>query len=128
VLGVIGIADRRLLVIERDPPLRTVLNRGLRFRFEVQLAESTERALDDVRRNGAPTVIFGDLVTIGDGEAFEASLESIARGTADRAVYTTAGFVDVAAQAFLNRLPGRWIPKPYTISNVLDLLAVVTVT
>lgn len=116
-----GGAPARVLLIEDDLPLATIVAKHLKARgHEARVAESAEEATETIRSGYRPTIVLLDINLPGDsGWAF-------LRGGA----LETAGKPPVFVVTAMNIPPSRlrefgcagYLPKPFALSTLIEIV------
>ena len=116
-----GGAPARVLLIEDDLPLATIVAKHLKARgHEARVAESAEEATETIRSGYRPTIVLLDINLPGDsGWAFLRS------GTLD-AVGKPPVFVVTATNIPPSRLRefgcAGYLPKPFALSTLIEIV------
>jgi DNA-binding response OmpR family regulator len=115
---------KRVLVIEHEPTTAVTIRNWLLASYEVVVVTSGRRGLDEISLHGAPDAVVAEL-RLPDIDAPElfAALDAQAPGLSERAIFLSSGFIADRAQAFLARIPGRWIRKPFAMAPLLRMLS-----
>ncbi len=121
VAKVSELADKTLLLLDDDAPLRTRLGRALEARgFEVRLAESVAEALKEVRA-AAPAFAVVDM-RLQDGNGLDVVSEIRERRPEARVVMLT-GYGNIAtAVAAVKAGAVDYLPKPADADDVAKAL------
>ena len=116
-----GGAPARVLLIEDDLPLATIVAKHLKARgHEARVAESAEEATETIRSGYRPTIVLLDINLPGDsGWAF------LRGGTLD-----TIGKPPVFVVTATNIPPSRlrefdcagYLPKPFALSTLIEIV------
>jgi CheY-like chemotaxis protein len=114
----------RLLVVDDEPLIGTVIERTLGGEFEVVVVGSAREALALLAGGAAFDLIFSDLLMPGmNGMELHAELERLSPALAERMVFLSGGAYTPAARAFLSR-PGREvIEKPFDLDTIRASIA-----
>jgi signal transduction histidine kinase len=112
---VTGSKRGRLLVVDDEPMVGRAIRRMLGKEHDVVLAGRGADAIDQIVRGGERfDVILCDLMMpdVTGMDLYEA-LHRDVPDEADRIIFLTGGAFTPAARAFLDKLPGRWLEKPF---------------
>jgi DNA-binding response OmpR family regulator len=116
-----GVAPARVLLIEDDLPLATIVSKHLKARgHEARVAASAEEATEMVRSGYRPTIVLLDINLPGDsGWAF-------LRGGAMDAAGNPPVFVVTATNIPPSRLRefgcAGYLPKPFALSTLIEIV------
>ncbi|MFO0647092.1 MAG: PAS domain S-box protein [Polyangiales bacterium] len=118
---------QRLLLVEDERNMRTVLKALLASRYEVVTAATGAEAQRILDKDGAWDVVLCDLLMpeVTGMDLFE-WLEVQRPDLCDRVVFMTGGAFTDRAKSVLDRAPGRWIEKPFEFETLAVLLERVT--
>ena len=116
-----GVIPARVLLIEDDVPLATIVSKHLRARgHEVQVAVSAEEAAERIRLGYRPTVVLLDINLPGD------SGWSFLRGGTLAAVGAPPVFVVSATAVPPSRLRefncAGYLPKPFAVATLIEIV------
>ncbi|MBL8957856.1 MAG: response regulator [Myxococcaceae bacterium] len=112
-----------VLVVEDERMLRSALRRVLAPVHDVSMVERAEEALERVLSGERFDVILTDLMLPGmSGMQLYAELERVAPEQAQAVVFMSGNASSPSAKAFLAKLPGRWVEKPFESQDLLGLL------
>ena len=116
-----GVIPARVLLIEDDVPLATIVSKHLRARgHEVQVAVSAEEAAERIRMGYRPTVVLLDINLPGD------SGWSFLRGGTLAAVGAPPVFVVSATAVPPSRLRefncAGYLPKPFAVATLIEIV------
>ena len=116
-----GVIPARVLLIEDDVPLATIVSKHLRARgHEVQVAVSAEEAAERIRLGYWPTVVLLDINLPGD------SGWSFLRGGTLAAVGAPPVFVVSATAVPPSRLRefncAGYLPKPFAVPTLIEIV------
>jgi CheY-like chemotaxis protein len=104
----------RVLVIDDDAPLRSMMRRVLEPGHEIVLATSAKEALDRIAAGERFDLVLCDLMLPGlSGVDFHERVGTSAPDLVERIVFTTGGAYTPRAEAFLARSDIRHIEKPF---------------
>jgi PAS domain S-box-containing protein len=115
----------RVLVVDDEEIVGNSVSRILP-RDEVTVALSGPEALEILQKAGdnAFDIILCDMMMPGmSGEELFYELEESFPTSAERVVFVTGGVFGDDASSFLARRPGRWLAKPYDVSEIRSLVA-----
>jgi len=114
----------RVLVVDDEPLIGTVVRRTLSSIHDVTIASSTRDALDRIVRGERFDVILCDLMMPQQtGMDLHAELERTAPDQAERMVFMTGGAFTPRARAFLDAHPNRLLEKPFDGDRLRGLVA-----
>ncbi len=118
---------QRLLLVEDERNMRTVLKALLASRYEVVTAATGAEAQRILDKDGAWDVVLCDLLMpeVTGMDLFE-WLEVQRPDLCERVVFMTGGAFTDRAKSVLDRAPGRWIEKPFEFETLAVLLERVT--
>jgi signal transduction histidine kinase len=104
----------RLLVVDDEPMVGRAIRRMLGKEHDVVLAGRGSDAIDAIKGGEHFDVILCDLMMpdVTGMDLFEV-LSRDMPAEADRIIFLTGGAFTPAARAFLEKLPGRWLEKPF---------------
>ena len=106
-------AEQRILVVDDEPSVRTILQRTLR-KYDVETAESGRNALDNIEAGGRYDLILCDLYMPGlTGMDLHDLLLSKDPDQARRMVFLTGGTHTDRATSFMNGAGRERIDKPF---------------
>ena len=116
-------ARPRLLLIDDERNVREVLQALLKARFDVVAATSGQDALVKLTERADWHVVVCDLMMpeVSGMDIYD-WVEQERPGLASRMVFMTGGAFTARARALLDRLPDRWIEKPFEFDEILALL------
>jgi two-component system, cell cycle sensor histidine kinase and response regulator CckA len=120
------VAARRgsVLVVDDEPMIGRVLEMALVSRHDVTSVVSAENALLLLSRGDAFDAILCDLSMPGmGGQDFYESLRATRPDIAERVIFMTGGATSERDEAFLRRMVGRCISKPFATDQLLPLVA-----
>ena len=104
----------RVLVIDDDAPLRSMMRRVLEPGYEIVLATSAKEALDRIAAGERFDLVLCDLMLPGlSGVDFHERVGTSAPDLVERIVFTTGGAYTPRAEAFLARTDIQHIDKPF---------------
>ena len=114
---------QRILLVEDERNMRTVLKALLSARFEVVTAATGAEAQQILETDGAWDVVLCDLLMpeVTGMDLFE-WLEAHRADLCERVVFMTGGAFTARARGVLERAPGRWIEKPFEFETLAALL------
>ncbi len=105
--------EQRILVVDDEPSVRTILQRTLRA-YEVETAESGRNALDNIEAGGRYDLILCDLMMPDlTGMDLHDLLMSKEPGQAQRMVFLTGGTYTDRARDFMSGVGIARIDKPF---------------
>ena len=118
---------QRLLLVEDERNMRTVLKALLASRYEVVTAATGAEAQRILDKDGDWDLVLCDLLMpeVTGMDLFE-WLEAQRPDLCDRVVFMTGGAFTDRARSVLDRAPGRWIEKPFEFETLAVLLERVT--
>jgi DNA-binding NtrC family response regulator len=98
--------------------MRTALQRVLKTRFSVELADGVRSALERLRSGpqDVDLVLCDMMMPDGGGEQLHAELERLAPRLAARMVFLTGGATTDASRAFLEEHAARVLYKPLDLA------------
>ncbi len=109
----------RVLVIDDDQRLGTLVGRMLAREHEVTVLTTARAALDRIAAGEHFDVMLCDLMMPAlTGEDFVERVTSIAPELVDRVIITTGGAFTPAAEAFLRRTSIRQLAKPFGLAEL----------
>ncbi|HSO31283.1 MAG TPA: PAS domain S-box protein [Labilithrix sp.] len=116
----------RILIIDDDPRVGKALAELLRLRHDVQLEVRAAAALERLLAGEHYDVVFCDLMMPEmTGMDFQEALEERAPEVARRTLFMTGGAFTPRAHAFLDRLPGRSLQKPFRMADLERAIAAI---
>jgi signal transduction histidine kinase/ActR/RegA family two-component response regulator len=117
-------ARSRILVVDDEPLVGTVLQRTLGVEHELVVCESARAALERIERGERFDLIFSDLLMPDlTGMDLHRELTAVAPTLAARMVFLSGGACTDAARAFLDQ-PGReYIEKPFELETLRRVIA-----
>jgi len=115
-----GAARRRVLVVDDEPHLVTMIERMLgAAEYDVTSASSAAAALGHLSRGAAFDVVLCDLMMAEmNGMQMYEELRRTCPDMAARVVFMTGGAFTREAREFLARVPNRCLEKPFTMSQL----------
>ncbi len=114
---------QRLLLVEDERNLRTVLQSLLAARYEVVTAATGREAQSLLAADAAWDVVLCDLLMPEvTGMDLYAWMEEHSPALCARVVFMTGGAFTERARRVLDLAPGRWIEKPFEFDALADLL------
>jgi CheY-like chemotaxis protein len=118
------VTRRRILVIDDEPMLCTVIKTVLGIVHDVATTTSAKEALGRLAAGEQFDLILCDLMMPEmTGMDLHARLQQLAPDQAARIVFMTGGAFTENAQAFLARLPNESIGKPFKSAQLRELVA-----
>lgn len=114
----------RVLVVDDEPYIGTLLVRLLRAQCKVRAVSSGRRALDLIRGGEQVDVLLCDLFMPDvDGMTLHAELERTDRALSERIVFITGGAErNREAREFLSSVDNPHIEKPFDIAEMRRLV------
>ncbi len=114
---------QRILLVEDERNMRTVLKALLSARFEVVTAATGAEAQRILEADGEWDVVLCDLLMpeVTGMDLFD-WLETHRASLCERVVFMTGGAFTARARGVLERTPGRWIEKPFEFETLAALL------
>jgi len=113
----------RVLAIDDDDAILTMLRRGLGLAHEVTALESARRALELLSSGDSFDVILCDLMMPDmTGIDFYEQLAELHPEQADRVVFLTGGALTPLGLAFLERVSNARMLKPFDVSSIQALI------
>ncbi len=114
----------RVLIIDDERAIGAALAAVLGEQHEVVTAGSGREAFEILRHDDSFDIILCDLLMpeITGVDLYEA-FHIVTPAVADRFVFMTGGAIGAEANAFLERVPNRWISKPFEIDDVKRFVA-----
>ncbi|WP_059439572.1 ATP-binding protein, partial [Anaeromyxobacter sp. PSR-1] len=117
-------ARGRILVVDDEPLVGTVIQRTLQGEHEVTVASSARAALARVAAGERFDLILSDLLMPEmTGMELYRSLRERAPELAGRVVFLTGGAFTPAARTFLEQEPVECVEKPFELETIRALLA-----
>jgi len=115
-------AQRTALIVEDEPVVGRIAERALRNQgWTVHLAESADAVLANLETIGRPDVLVSDVVMPGmDGPALARRLRQRWPGLP---AVLVSGYVEEAVRKSLEAEDMAFLPKPYTLANLLEAAA-----
>ena len=114
----------RILVVEDERLVGMAMVHMLRAAgYGVDLAGNGQEALDKVSSNGYDLIICDIKMPIMDGQAFYDRLSRLFPDLSRRVVFCTGDLGNPNTQRFVERCGAPVIPKPFSLCDVLDLVA-----
>ncbi len=114
----------RLLVVDDEPLVGSVLQRTLGQEHEVVVCGSAQEALDRLGRGEAYDVVFSDLLMPEmTGMDLHAALARTRPELARRMVFLTGGACTEAAREFLAQPGMEWVEKPFDLEAIRQVIA-----
>jgi len=119
-----GATRARLLVVDDEPLVGTVLSRTLASEHEVVVCGSAREALDRLDRGEAFDLIFSDLLMPEmTGMELHAELARSRPELAGRVVFLTGGACTEAAREFLEQPGMECVEKPFDLESIRQVIA-----
>jgi signal transduction histidine kinase len=117
----------RVLVVDDEPAMGRALQRALRDHLDVLALTSATEALALISKGERFEVILSDVMMpeVSGMELYH-SLQRIAPEQAQRMIFVTGGAFTAAAREFLDRVPNPRIEKPVEATNLLAMVAGLT--
>jgi DNA-binding response OmpR family regulator len=112
----------KLVIVEPDAYLGTVMLRWLRKAFDVSLVTSGWRALEEIRERRPDAILTELRLPDMDPSELHAAIDNAVSGLGARTLFMTSGFVADKPQQFLARIPGQWIEKPFDLARLRTAL------
>jgi CheY-like chemotaxis protein len=117
-------AQPRVLVVDDEPRMGRALERLLAHRYAVTVVASAREALDAVAAGPPFAAILCDLMMPEmTGMDLHEALARTDPPLAGRMVFMTGGAYTDRAQAFLDRMPGRRLDKPFRPDDLERVLS-----
>jgi CheY-like chemotaxis protein/anti-sigma regulatory factor (Ser/Thr protein kinase) len=117
------VVRRRVLVVEDERNMRTVLDTLLSERFEVTAVATGQEAQTVLAADDGWDIILCDLLMpVVSGMDLHDWLRARDPRVADRMVFMTGGAYTDRAIGLLDASPGRWIEKPFEFDALAALL------
>jgi CheY-like chemotaxis protein len=114
----------RILVVDDEPLVRTVLERTLRDEHEVVTCGGAREALDLLDHGERFDLVFSDLLMPGlTGMDLHAELTRSHPALAQRVVFLTGGAYTEAARAFLAQPGMECVEKPFDLESIRQVIA-----
>lgn len=114
----------RILVVDDEPLVGTVIQRTLQGEHEVTVASSARAALARVAAGERFDLVLSDLLMPEmTGMELYRALRERAPELAGRVVFLTGGAFTPAARAFLEQEPVECVEKPFELETIRGLLA-----
>jgi signal transduction histidine kinase/CheY-like chemotaxis protein len=114
----------RILVVDDEPLVGTVLERTLGEEHEVVACGGAREALDRLARGEAFDLVFSDLLMPGlTGMDLHAELTRTHPELARRMVFLTGGACTEASREFLARPGMEWLEKPFDLETIREVIA-----
>ena len=116
-----GGAPARVLLIEDDLPLATIVAKHLKARgHEARVAESAEEATETIRSGYRPTIVLLDINLPGDsGWAF---LRSGALETAGKPPVFVVTATNIPPSRLREFGCAGYLPKPFALSTLIEIV------
>jgi len=119
-----GPRRRRVLVVDDEPLVRTVVSRTLGREHEIVTAGSAREALDRVARGERFDLVLSDLqMPQQSGMDLHAALARLAPELAGGMVFLSGGAYTEEARAFLDREGVECLEKPFDIETLRAVVA-----
>ncbi|MBK8694315.1 MAG: PAS domain S-box protein [Deltaproteobacteria bacterium] len=113
----------RLLLVDDERNVRSVLEALLKGRYDVTPVASVAEARERITESGDWQLILCDLMMPEvTGMDLYDWVEQEHRALASRMVFMTGGAFTARARELLDRLPDRWIEKPFDFEQLMALL------
>ncbi|TAK31769.1 MAG: PAS domain S-box protein [Myxococcaceae bacterium] len=113
----------RLLLVDDERNVRNVLQALLKGRYDVTPVASVAEARERITESADWEIILCDLMMPEvTGMDLYDWVEQEHRALASRMVFMTGGAFTARARELLDRLPDRWIEKPFDFEQLLSLL------
>jgi len=113
----------RLLLVDDERNVRNVLQTLLKGRYDVTPVASVAEARERITESADWELILCDLMMPEvTGMDLYDWVEQEHRALASRMVFMTGGAFTARARELLDRLPDRWIEKPFDFEQLLSLL------
>ncbi|BDG03344.1 ATP-binding protein [Anaeromyxobacter oryzae] len=117
-------ARGRILVVDDEPLVGTVLERTLQAEHDVTVVSSARAALDRIAGGAVFDLVLSDLLMPEmSGMELYRALEERDPRLARRMIFLTGGAFTPAARAFLEREPVLCVDKPFELDAIRSVLA-----
>jgi signal transduction histidine kinase/ActR/RegA family two-component response regulator len=119
-----GAPRRRILVVDDEPLIGTVIERTLGGEFDIVAVGGSRQALELLARGERFDLVFSDLLMPGmTGMDLLHELERLHPALASKVVFLTGGAFTEAARAFLARPGVECVEKPFDIEALRGAIA-----
>jgi CheY-like chemotaxis protein len=112
----------RVLVVDDELPLASMLSRVLSDEHEVIIATSARDALDELTQKNFDVVLCDLLMPVMSGMDLYRELKERLPGTEQRMVFMTGGAFTPRAAEFLTTVPNPRLEKPFDLNQVRQLV------
>lgn len=117
-------ARARILVVDDEPLIGTVIQRSLKAEHDVEVVPSARAALDRLEEGESYDILLSDLLMPGmSGMDLYRELGAHHPEMARRTVFLTGGAFTPAAREFIAREPVEWLEKPFELAHIRALVA-----
>ncbi len=114
----------RVLVVDDEPVITSVVRRILGARYTVETCQEAQEALARIDRDNAFDLILCDLMMPKmSGMDFHEELSRRHPEVASRVFFLTGGAFTPKTRAFLDRIPGRYLEKPFQSAELLRFVS-----
>lgn len=118
----------RVLVIDDEPAMGSVVRRVLGKAYEVHAELTVEAAVERIARGESFDVVLCDLMMPGRGGMdFFAIVRELQPLLAERVVFLTGGAFDDRSEAFLEEVAHRTLIKPFTAAALRAAVATLAI-
>ncbi len=115
---------RRILIIDDEPSVGRSFARLLGRKYQVTVLESGKEALARLESGESFDVIFCDLMMPdATGMDLHERMLEVRPALAERFVFITGGAFTPRARQFLEKVPERWLEKPFDLQALHQMLA-----
>jgi PAS domain S-box-containing protein len=118
-----GSSRGRVLVVDDDPAICRTVKRVLGSEHDVTAMTHAEEALTELAKEAYDLVLCDLMMPVMTGLEFFARLELLAPERANRVVFLSGGALSVEARALAERMPGRFVEKPFDVHALRALVS-----
>ena len=118
-----GSTRGRVLVVDDDPAICRTVKRVLGSEHDVTAMTHAEEALTEVAKGGYDLVLCDLMMPVMTGLEFYARLKLQAPERAERVVFLSGGALSAEARALSERMPGRFVEKPFDVQALRALVS-----
>ena len=112
----------KVLVVDDDPAICRTVKRVLGTDHHVTAFTNAQEALKEVADGSYDLVLCDLMMPVMTGLEFYARLQQLSREHADRVVFLSGGALSLEARALAERMPGRFVEKPFDVNALRALV------
>ena len=117
-----GVARGKVLVVDDDPAICRTVKRVLGVDHDVKAFTHAAEALTEVANGPYDLVLCDLMMPVMTGLEFYARLQQLSPERAERIVFLSGGALSVEARALSERMPGRFVEKPFDVNALRALV------